>query len=233
MSHPLRFRISLRKVGASSASELGGLRLARLMAAVPDFGLAGFFAISWVHPYAFGDHVLGRLELMMLMEFIILHSSAFLAFAMSVPRRRIARIGAVAGLGLLYTLFVGAFALSFNTWWPITSFWLLLTNRMLAVLLGRAPKERDLDFIVIGWAAGVACYLLFAAVTAIMDIPRGGVTLAVQHAQRSSVGGLWAEQPWRVIAFGTFYYGAMALVKLLGIGAPAAPAPQGFAAALE
>jgi hypothetical protein len=212
---------------------LGGLPLSHVIAAIPDFGLAGFFAISWVHPYAFGDHMLGRLELMMLMEFIILHSSAFLAFAMSVPRRRIARIGAVAGLGALYTLFTGSFALAFHTWWPITSFWLLLTNRMLAVLLGKAPKERDLDFIIIGWAAGVACFLVFALVTATTDIPRGGITLAVQRAQPSSVGGLWAEQPWRVIAMGTFYYAAMALTKLLGIGAPPAAAPQPYATALE
>jgi hypothetical protein len=175
-----------------------------------------------VHPYAFGDHMLSRFALMMLMEFIVLHSSAFLAFAMSLPKLRIMRIGAVIGLGLLYTLFVGAFSLSFHTWWPITSFWILLTNRMLALILGRAPKENDLGYVVLGWAVGVASFLGYAMLTAMANIPRLGITVAVQRAQPPPIGGLWTEQPWRVIAFGVFYYATMAVTKLFGVGAPPA-----------
>ncbi len=202
--------------------------IAHLVAAIPDFALAGFFAISWVAPYTFGDHMLARLELMMLMEFIVVHSSACLAFAMTMPRLRILRIGAVIGLGLLYTLFVGAFSLSFHTWWPIASFWMLLTNRMLAILLGKAPRENDLGFIVLGWAAAVACYLGYAFLTATMNIPRLGITVAIQRAQPPSVGGLWSEQPWRVIAFGAFYYATIAVIKLFGIGAPRTSAADPF-----
>jgi hypothetical protein len=207
---------------AASTSESRAFPFAHLIAAIPDFGLAGFFAISWVAPYTFGDHMLSRLELMMLMEFIILHSSAFLAFAMTMPPSRILRIGAVIGLGLLYTMFVGAFSLAFHTWWPIASFWVLLANRMLAIMLGKAPEERDFGYIVVGWAVGVACYLGYVLLTATVNIPRLGVTLAVQKAQPSSVGGLWAEEPWRVIAFGTFYYATMAVTELFGVGAPPA-----------
>jgi hypothetical protein len=54
-------------MAASVASAAREFPWAHLIAAIPDFGLAGFFAISWVHPYAFGDHMLSRLELMMLM----------------------------------------------------------------------------------------------------------------------------------------------------------------------
>jgi len=203
-------------MAASAASGSRALPFAHLIAAIPDFGLAGFFAISWVAPYTFGDHMLSRLELMMLMEFIILHSSAFLAFAMTMPPSRILRIGAVIGLGLLYTMFVGAFSLSFHTWWPIASFWMLLANRMLAIVLGKAPKERDFGFIVVGWAVGVACYLGYVLLTATVNIPRLGVTLAVQKAQPSSVGGLWAQEPWRVIALGTFYYATIAVRVVRG-----------------
>jgi hypothetical protein len=209
-------------MASSAASESRTFPFAHLIAAIPDFGLAGFFAISWVAPYTFGDHMLSRLELMMLMEFIILHSSAFLAFAMTMPSSRILRIGAVIGLGLLYTMLVGAFSLSFHTWWPIASFWILLTNRMLAIVLGKTPKERDLGFIVVGWAVGVVCYLGYVLLTSTVNIPRLGVTLAVQAAQPSSVGGLWAQEPWRVIAFGTFYYATIAVTELFGVGAPPA-----------
>ena len=170
-------------MAASVASVARAFPWTHLIAAIPDFALAGFFAISWVHPYAFGDHMLSRLELMMLMEFIILHSSAFLACAMAFPKLRILRIAGVIGLGLFYTTFVGVFSLSFHTWWPIASFWVLLSNRMLAIVMGKAPDERDMNFIVVGWAVGVACYLGYAFLTAIAGIPRLGVTLAVQQAQ--------------------------------------------------
>jgi len=50
-------------------------------------------------------------------------------------------------------------------------------------------------------------------------------TLAVQKAQPSSVGGLWAQEPWRVIALGTFYYATIAVTELFGVGAPPAFAP--------
>jgi hypothetical protein len=213
-------------MAASAASGSRAFPFAHLIAALPDFGLAGFFAISWVAPYTFGDHMLSRLELMMLMEFIILHSSAFLAFAMTMPPSRSLRIGAVIGLGLLYTMFVGAFSLSFHTWWPIASFWMLLANRMLAIVLGKAPKERDFGFIMVGWVVAVACYLGYVLLTATVNIPRLGVTLAVQNAQPSSVGGLWAQEPWRVIAFGTFYYATIAVTELFGVGAPPASAPS-------
>jgi hypothetical protein len=130
----------------------------------------------------------------------------------------------VIGLGLLYTMFVGAFSLAFHTWWPIASFWVLLANRMLAIVLGKAPEERDFGYIMVGWAVGVACYLGFVLLTATVDIPRLGVTPAVQKAQPPSVGGLWAEEPWRVIALGTFYYATIAVTELFGVGAPPASA---------
>ncbi len=65
----------------------------------------------------------------------------------------------------------------------------------------------------------------YVLLTATVNIPRLGVTLAVQKAQPSSVGGLWAQEPWRMIAFGTFYYATIAVTELFGAGAPPAFAP--------
>jgi len=192
----------------------------RIFSALPDFALALFFGVSWLTPTAFGIHVLPRLEQIMLMEFIIVHSSAFLAFAMTAPKRRIMRMLAVTGLGLVYTLLVGSFALIFGTWAPLISFWLLLFNRMLSVVFGPTPKEGDLDFIVVGWATAAACYVGYVFLTSIAAIPRFGITPAVQAAQPIPGGGLWAAEPWRVIAFGTFYYSSIGVTELFGLGMP-------------
>ena len=195
-------------------------RTARIFAALPDFALAGYFAAVWVAPTAFGNHTFARLELIMLMEFIIIHSSGFLGVAMTAPRRRSMRVLAVIGLGLFYTMFVGGFALSFGTMSPLISFWLLLVNRTLSIVLGPSPKQGDFDFIVVGWATAVVCFLGYTMLTAFASIPRLGVTAAVQAAQPTTVGGLWAEEPWRVIALGTFYYATIAVTELFGIGMP-------------
>jgi hypothetical protein len=199
--------------GASS-----GGRGARFFSALPDFLLAGYFGAVWVAPEAFSNHTLSRLELIMLMEFIIIHSSAFLGAAMTMPKRRIVRVLSVIGLGLFYTAFVGAFAMAFDTMAPLVSFWILLSNRMLSIVFGPAPKEDDYDFIVVGWAAAVVCYLGYTMLTSFAPIPRLGITASVQAAQPVSGGGLWAEEPWRVVALGTFYYASIAVTELFGVG---------------
>lgn len=196
------------------------VRVARIFSALPDFLLAGYFAAVWVAPNAFGNHTFARLELIMLMEFIIIHSSGFLGVAMTAPRRRVMRVLAVIGLGLFYTAFVGAFAMSFGTMSPLISFWMLLFNRMLGIVLGPPPKQGDFDFIVVGWATAVVCYLGYTMLTAFASIPRLGITASVQAAQPISVGGLWAEEPWRVVALGTFYYATIAVTELFGVGMP-------------
>jgi len=192
----------------------------RIASALPDFTLAGFFAITWMAPTAFGIQSLSRSEQIMLMEFIIVHSSAFLGFAMTAPRRPRTRVLSVIGLGLLYSLFVGSFALVFHNAWLLASFWMLLLNRILSILLGPKPQEGDLDFIVIGWATAVACYLGFVFLTAFANIPRFGITAAAVAAQSIPGGGIWADEPWRVVAFGAFYYAAIGITELFGLGMP-------------
>ncbi|HTR62375.1 MAG TPA: hypothetical protein VMH37_11775 [Candidatus Binataceae bacterium] len=194
----------------------------RIVSALPDFALAGFFGVTWLEPTAFGLHSLARCEQIMLMEFIIVHSSAFLGFAMTAPRRRDLRVLSVVGLGVLYSLFVGSFALVFHNWWLLGSFWMLLLNRIMSILLGPRPQDGDLDFIVVGWATAVVCYLGFVFLTAFANIPRFGISAAAVAAQSIPGGGIWADQPWRVVAFGTFYYAAIGVTELFGLGAPPA-----------
>ncbi len=220
-------------MGFFGAAGFSKVTAGRIFSALPDFLLAGFFAVTWAAPFAFGQHAFARAEQIMLMEFIIVHSSAFLAFAMTAPKRRIIRLLAVIGLGLLYSLFVGSYCLIFGTWSPLISFWMLLGNRMLSVILGPTPKEGDLDFIVVGWASAVACYLGFVFLTSFAAIPRLGVTAAALAAYPIPGGGLWAQEPWRVIAFGTFYYATIGITELFGVGMPSEDSARSAQPALE
>src|SRR5690606_12568989 len=103
-------------------------RFERALAALPDAVTASAFLALWLHPLAFGASGVRNGMLVMLVEFILIHSSAFLtaiAFAEGTPRAK--RLAMLAGAGLLYLVFIGAFSLAFHAWWPFFAFgWLLL-----------------------------------------------------------------------------------------------------------
>jgi len=180
--------------------------LATWINAVADFCFAAVFLITWIAPNTFGEHTLRFLMLVMMMEFVVVHSSAFMGNVMISRANRGAQATALAGFGLFYSLFAGAFALAFKTWWPITMFWGQTLNRMLGVLFGQVPDDDQKTFIQRSWIASVLLYLVSAFVTIVMPMPRLGITSAVIAAQQIHSSGLWVEQPQRVLAFGVMYF---------------------------
>ena len=120
----------------------------------------------------------------------------------------------LAGLGAFYTLFVGSFALAFHQMWPLWSFWALIVNRMLSVLLKQPPEGEERLFVQRQWAAGAMFYLLAVGLTTVLPLPRLGVTPDAIATMHVSGRGLWIDQPWRVLAAGTLYYAATAMSEL-------------------
>ena len=59
--------------------------VATLVNAPADFGFAGLFLITWIAPYTFGVQTLRFLMLMMLTEFVVVHSSAALRATAEAP----------------------------------------------------------------------------------------------------------------------------------------------------
>jgi hypothetical protein len=67
------------------------------------------------------------------------------------------------------------------------------------------------------WALSVAVYLGAVAATAMLDVPRLGVTDAVRDAAGfdGSSKGLWEAEPWRALAGAVLYFAAMGLSRPL------------------
>jgi hypothetical protein len=194
-----------------------GVALAAVGAAMPDVLLAGVFLATWIAPSAERAWAIDGLMLIMLLEFINVHSSAFMGQTIISAMERGRKAAALAGLGVFYTLFVGGFALAFHQLWPLLSFWALTFNRLLGVLLGQAPQGQEALFMRRTWAASVLFYLLGGFVTTLLPIPRLGVSPEIMtHVDRMGTGGLWIDQPWRVLAFGVLYFGAVAISELHG-----------------
>jgi len=189
-------------------------RLPAVVAALPDFGLAALYLITWVAPRRVGPDRIGHLLLIMLLEFIVVHSAGFMGAAAIGDASRLRRTGWILGLGAFYTLFVGAFALAFGTWWPLGAFWALTLNRLLGILLGQVPSEDGKLFIMRGWAVAVMAYLGAVFATTLLPVPALGIDAAVRAAANLTGGGLWIDEPQRVIAAGFLYFAALGLSEL-------------------
>lgn len=180
---------------------------AGLLSALPDFGFAGVFLITWIRPSTFGPFMVKWLLVVMLVEFIIIHSAAFMGVVGFAAGTRAVRGLRIVGLGAFYTLFAGAMSWVFRSWFPITAFWGQTLNRLLGAMLGQGQDVGQKAVVMAGWAASTAFYLLGCFATILLPIPRLGIAPEVVAAQRIPGGGLWVEHPEKVIAFGVLYFG--------------------------
>ena len=196
----------------------------RLMSALPDFVLAGAFALAWTRPQWLDPAMLRVLHMTMLVEFLVVHASGFLGVTITgaaVPATgmltRLGRGTMLLALAGFYTLFALGFSFGMRSWFPLVSFWSLMLNRMLPLAL--LPRERiDTGALMGLWAAGVASYLFGVFITTVPPLPRLGMDAAAVASLELSGGGLWIDEPWRVMAFGLVYFTLMGLVQLAVFG---------------
>ncbi|MHC4973018.1 MAG: hypothetical protein ACYTG3_11870 [Planctomycetota bacterium] len=186
-------------------------RLRLLVAALPSAALAATFLITWIAPYTFGDKMVRHLVLLMLLEFIIIHSSPFMGLAVISNEPRGKKLKSLLWLGVFYSAFAAGFAASFQRWWPMFAFWGLTANRLLAALVGPPAREADKKHIQAVWGATVAWYLLAAGVTTFLPIPEWGITAAVRRTQDLPGTGLWIDEPQRVVVAGFLYFAAVSV----------------------
>jgi hypothetical protein len=179
--------------------------LVDLVAAAPDLLLGGMFFVAWVEPRLIGADRIRDGLLLMLMEFIVIHSAAFMGTVAWGTAPAGSKARNVIGLGLFYTLFVAGFALAFRSWWPLLGFWGLTLNRLLGALIGQGDGEEK-QLVQRGWAATAVFYLLAVFTTVLIPYPRLGVTPEVLGAIDLPGSGAWIDTPWRVMAAGGLYF---------------------------
>lgn len=186
----------------------------RVLAVLPDAVSAGAFACLWMFPLAFGTSGVRNGMLVMLVEFILIHSTAFLgaaAFAESASRLR--RVGLLVGFGALYLGFIAAFSFAFDAWWPFLAFGWLLLGKLRIVFDARDRNGDGKGGVHAMWAISALAYLASVFATAFLPLPRLGLGAAVLPQLQLPGSGLWVEQPHRVIAAGALYFGLLAWGK--------------------
>ena len=153
--------------------------------------------------------------LVMLMEFLVVHSGGFLgATVLSDDISKAKKSLAVLGLGLFYLMFAAAFSMAFDAWWPVYTFLWLLGSRFALVWLSPVPRESEQGRQMALWGLSVAAYLAAVFAGALLPVPELGITQELHSSfGLEGNGGLWVEKPQTVIASGAFYFGVMAWSK--------------------
>ena len=186
-------------------------------AALPDGITAGMFAGVWWSPFALGPLSVKTALLVMLVEFFLIHATGFFtAIGGSAKVPRTTRMLSLLGLTAFYLVMVGAFAWSFQEWWPLLAFlWLAVGKAVWA--WGTRPGVSDAAHAsaMAAWGGSVVAYIFGAFLTILVPVPRLGMTEALQEGFGLDGGGLWIEQPQRVVAFGLVYFGLLCIGKLV------------------
>lgn len=189
-------------------------RVGAFLSAIPDFGLAAIALVTWIDPQILGERYVGWFLTLMLLEFIVVHSAAFLGSVAFSDKPTGTRLLHTLALAAFYTLFVGGFSLAAQSWWPMLSFWGLILNRLLGILLGAVPSGDEKAYAGRGWAAGAMCYLGGVFATLFIPLPRLGVSTEMLGPIGSNSGGVWVDEPHRVLAFAVLYFAAIGLSTL-------------------
>jgi hypothetical protein len=198
-----------------------------LASALPDFTLALAYLVAWVAPGRTTPEMLRWLLLTMLLEFIVMHSSAFMSHLVIAGSGR-KGVPAVVLLGLFYSIIVGAFSLAFHTAWPLFSFWALMLNRATVLFFRQAPRGDEMRVVGATWSASAMFYVLGCMLTVVAPLPRFGFGPEHVAAMHLNGRGVWELEPWRAMAFGFLYFAAMGAFQLWGIPALNRKAARGW-----
>jgi hypothetical protein len=194
----------------------GPASIRRLLVAVPDALTSAAFVLVWHDPLFFGEDSVQRLMLVMMLEFMVVHSSGFMGVVVFEPTAsRQRRTLAVLGLSVFYLLFVAGWSVIYSVVWPLLAFAWLLFSRLSDIWLDPKPVEADRIRQLSWWAASVVFFVGGVFVTIAVPLPRLGLTPEVVPTLGLDGGGLWIEQPHTVIAFGAGYFLAQSLLKVV------------------
>ena len=199
--------------------------LPRLLAGLPDAITAAVFLIAWIAPSIPGPEYVKNLMLTMLIEFIVMHSSAFYSgIAADNDDSRLKRTLWLIGLSVFYLAFVAGFAFAFDSTWPLFAFAWLFASRFVHLWVHPAESGAEAGRMMALWGASAFTYVIGAIATVLLPLPALGITPDVIRSMHLPGSGEWIDRPYTVLAFGALYFGVQAWVKYALSGADATQA---------
>jgi len=185
------------------------------IAALPDLGLACAYLIAWIDPTLLPLSAFSYLLGILLLEGVIIQSSAFLSAVYVSRASRGSRAVSLIALGVAFTALVWLVASRFHARWMIGAFWLLTANKLMGVIVGHDREDSQRAFVLTTWFSGFAVYGAVMVLAAAVRLPALGTPLVTPDPVPLA-SGWWRDGPQQYLAAGFAYYCFMALSDLTG-----------------
>jgi len=185
----------------------------RLVKALPDAITAAVFFWVWLDPTGWRTELVTQGLLIMLLEFILIHSGGFFGSIVLNPNeKRGRRVKTLLWLGAFYSLFVAAWSWQFSSWWPLLFFLWLVGAKLVDLLFSRRTpdelRQRQMGLV----AASAMFYLLCVFATVFLPMPKLGLTHH-GHYYGMPGSGEWVSHPYTVIGALVGYFSLLACTK--------------------
>ena len=184
--------------------------LPRVLAPIPDALTALLYLAAWIAPDELGPEHVKQLMFAMLIEFLVLHSSAAFLDDSSAGKARRQRVLLLCALSALYIAFAALFAWAWDSSWPLFAFVWLFVCRFFH-LLTRAPgahERAQTNFYGANLATFFGAMLVLA-----LPLPRLGLTPQFAASMHIARSGALAHEPRLLITFGATYFLLQAWLK--------------------
>lgn len=168
---------------------------ANAAAALPDLATSLFFLWGAVSMYSWRETLPRELTLVMIMEFLALHSG-FILYSAAPEAGVAARLVAALLVLAVYTPIAGAFAYFEGHGWPFAAFAWLLLSRVLAMLAGGGTPDFEAKRQRFYWSHSFGSFLVVGFLVA---------------APMTLIAG----QPKNMLLWGWVYFGVLAVTHLI------------------
>ncbi|MCI5105450.1 MAG: hypothetical protein MRY76_01925 [Pseudomonadales bacterium] len=191
-----------------------------LSSALPCFYLSWVLFNVWRDPMAWDQGEWVRLGLgLLILEFVLLHSGAFMASVIAKQQALGKKLQYLAGLIAFYSLMVLGFALSLDSDSLLWIFAGVCVGRLFTAI---SNADEGADLMMARSANGVLLYILVVFATVLLPLPQWGIDpqlLAEIWPDRG--GGLWEREPQRAIAGAAVYFLLLGIAEIKTLKPPA------------
>ena len=203
---------------AAERSQLSRVSAA-LVALAPQFATAVTFLAAWIAPARMPPAFVRGLLVAMLLEFLLLHSYAFLNLATGVREgaktgERLRGALAALGFGAFYLLMAGAIGLATQSMMPVWTILWLVGSRIFEIVVAGEPGSGVASTRTASWLRHLLLFIVLLILTAVVPLPALGLSSEVVAGLELSGSGVWVEKPQSVLAFGFLYFGLGAYFDL-------------------
>ncbi len=194
-----------RRAAASAA-------LPAIAALAPRFATAATYLAAWIAPARLPAGFVRALFFAMILEFLLLHSYAFLNLVSGAEkgagwRERLRGSLGVLGFGAFYLLMAGALSWATHSTTPFWTIVWLLGARVFEIVIAGEAASGVAQSRTESWLRHLLLYLFLAVLTAIVPLPALGLSPGIVASLALPGSGSWIEQPQRALAFGLLYFG--------------------------